>query len=134
MRQSSSTTSAVCDARRADGERDARAAPVELLRIDHPEETLRVRPHLLDVVETAQVPLASFPDDLPRHALLAIVLGRHGSDHLFRERAAVLLPLLLHVRSEEHTSELQSRPHLVCRLLLEKKNKTLTTLQTPFRS
>src|SRR5436305_14195657 len=26
------------------------------------------------------------------------------------------------VRSEEHTSELQSRPHLVCRLLLEKKN------------
>src|SRR3989442_7578372 len=29
----------------------------------------------------------------------------------------------LHVRSEEHTSELQSRPHLVCRLLLEKKKK-----------
>src|SRR5690554_7251784 len=33
-------------------------------------------------------------------------------------------------RSEEHTSELQSRPHLVCRLLLEKKktkkNKTTT--------
>src|SRR3989442_4135694 len=27
------------------------------------------------------------------------------------------------IRSEEHTSELQSRPHLVCRLLLEKKNK-----------
>src|SRR3989442_1970142 len=31
-------------------------------------------------------------------------------------------------RSEEHTSELQSRPHLVCRLLLEKKN-TLTDVQ-----
>src|SRR3989442_9862950 len=30
--------------------------------------------------------------------------------------------LLAHGRSEEHTSELQSRPHLVCRLLLEKKN------------
>src|SRR5687768_18561118 len=29
------------------------------------------------------------------------------------------------VRSEEHTSELQSRLHLVCRLLLEKKNKPL---------
>src|SRR5690554_7439249 len=27
-------------------------------------------------------------------------------------------------RSEEHTSELQSRPHLVCRLLLEKKNES----------
>src|SRR5690625_6343284 len=31
------------------------------------------------------------------------------------------------IRSEEHTSELQSRGHLVCRLLLEKKKKT--TLQ-----
>src|SRR2546429_4173667 len=29
-------------------------------------------------------------------------------------------------RSEEHTSELQSRLHLVCRLLLEKKKQTLT--------
>src|SRR5690625_6423313 len=28
-----------------------------------------------------------------------------------------------HPRSEEHTSELQSRGHLVCRLLLEKKNR-----------
>src|SRR5690625_6563989 len=28
------------------------------------------------------------------------------------------------IRSEEHTSELQSRGHLVCRLLLEKKKKT----------
>src|SRR3989442_2190813 len=31
-------------------------------------------------------------------------------------------------RSEEHTSELQSRPHLVCRLLLEKKKKTCTKI------
>src|SRR5690554_7132793 len=31
--------------------------------------------------------------------------------------------LTCHSRSEEHTSELQSRPHLVCRLLLEKKKK-----------
>src|SRR3712207_8752982 len=30
-------------------------------------------------------------------------------------------PLLRHARSEEHTSELQSRQYLVCRLLLEKK-------------
>src|SRR2546422_6165900 len=39
------------------------------------------------------------------------------------------------VRSEEHTSELQSRLHLVCRLLLEKKKKTIltpaTTMQQP---
>src|SRR5688572_32297956 len=30
----------------------------------------------------------------------------------------------LHLRSEEHTSELQSQSNLVCRLLLEKKNHT----------
>src|SRR2546422_7804805 len=38
------------------------------------------------------------------------------------EAAAELLP-----RSEEHTSELQSRLHLVCRLLLEKKKKAQST-------
>src|SRR5690625_7097393 len=31
-------------------------------------------------------------------------------------------PKVIELRSEEHTSELQSRGHLVCRLLLEKKN------------
>src|SRR5258708_20090904 len=33
-------------------------------------------------------------------------------------------------RSEEHTSELQSPDHLVCRLLLEKKKKKMTTDKT----
>src|SRR5437660_6179707 len=33
-------------------------------------------------------------------------------------------------RSEEHTSELQSRGHLVCRLLLEKKKKHKMTIET----
>src|SRR2546422_3473664 len=37
-----------------------------------------------------------------------------------------LLTTVEQVRSEEHTSELQSRLHLVCRLLLEKKKKTHT--------
>src|SRR2546429_6954563 len=32
-------------------------------------------------------------------------------------------------RSEEHTSELQSRLHLVCRLLLEKKKSTITNMR-----
>src|SRR2546422_6584706 len=36
---------------------------------------------------------------------------------------------LVDLRSEEHTSELQSRLHLVCRLLLEKKKKTQRRLQ-----
>src|SRR5258708_22125823 len=37
-------------------------------------------------------------------------------------------------RSEEHTSELQSPDHLVCRLLLEKKKKKLTILKNTIRS
>src|SRR3712207_7160312 len=39
-----------------------------------------------------------------------------------------LLRGLLQARSEEHTSELQSRQYLVWRLLLEKKKKTSTTI------
>src|SRR5256884_2719222 len=37
-------------------------------------------------------------------------------------------------RSEEHTSELQSRLHLVCRLLLEKKKTTITTMPSHLSS
>src|SRR2546429_4712389 len=37
-------------------------------------------------------------------------------------------------RSEEHTSELQSRLHLVCRLLLEKKKNTKNTASDKYRS
>src|SRR5690554_7424545 len=39
---------------------------------------------------------------------------------LLRNSLAIVL-FIVGLRSEEHTSELQSRPHLVCRLLLEKK-------------
>src|SRR2546422_7854198 len=41
-------------------------------------------------------------------------------------RLQARIAAILRVRSEEHTSELQSRLHLVCRLLLEKK-KSLTS-------
>src|SRR5436305_3510965 len=41
-----------------------------------------------------------------------VIKGNHDRAHRGRSR------------SEEHTSELQSRPHLVCRLLLEKKNRS----------
>src|SRR2546423_11643067 len=40
-------------------------------------------------------------------------------------------PRLLHPRSEEHTSELQSLAYLVCRLLLEKKNSTISSGNRP---
>src|SRR5436305_5249158 len=51
---------------------------------------------------------------------------RNGTKDAFEDMAAVntgrqIVPGADGTRSEEHTSELQSRPHLVCRLLLEKK-------------
>src|SRR3989304_301798 len=55
-----------------------------------------------------------FRSDLPHRS------PRRGED----EHRAALRPQRL--RSEEHTSELQSRLHLVCRLLLEKKKKPNT--------
>src|SRR2546427_4603326 len=71
----------------------------------------RQRPdHGLDVAALRRVALAEVPI-----AVGGLVRAKH---HLVeaatRRRAA---------RSEEHTSELQSQSNLVCRLLLEKKNK-----------
>src|SRR5258705_9977879 len=42
-------------------------------------------------------------------------------------RSIALQPVSVEGRSEEHTSELQSLRHLVCRLLLEKKKMSYTT-------
>src|SRR5258707_4505917 len=53
-------------------------------------------------------------------------VGLQGFDHLLaREQGRDLVS-----RSEEHTSELQSRQYLVCRLLLEKKKQNLTHART----
>src|SRR2546429_5972132 len=52
-----------------------------------------------------------------------VELSKRPSPEEF-SRFAALLHYLRMDRSEEHTSELQSRLHLVCRLLLEKKKNT----------
>src|SRR5207253_11376431 len=58
-------------------------------------------------------------------ARVAVKRGAPYTIQLARATAQISLirafPLLIARRSEEHTSELQSRGHLVCRLLLEKK-------------
>src|SRR5262245_63816813 len=51
------------------------------------------------------------------------VAVRHARDEVARRDIEAVL---VHGRSEEHTSELQSLRHLVCRLLLEKKKKKIT--------
>src|SRR2546422_9613145 len=58
---------------------------------------------------------------------------RHLPDRVCRRLVAAVAAAALtrgRGRSEEHTSELQSRLHLVCRLLLEKKKKKTRTKQT----
>src|SRR3712207_9341347 len=64
----------------------------------------------------------------PARVDASVALYRDALSHAFTtpflpeyRRARLSVPTL-HVRSEEHTSELQSRQYLVCRLLLEKKN------------
>src|SRR3989442_5931465 len=52
-----------------------------------------------------------------RSRLRRLPVIRQGALRAYRVRP------LKELRSEEHTSELQSRPHLVCRLLLEKKKQ-----------
>src|SRR3712207_6905546 len=61
--------------------------------------------------------LLNDPDAI-RHVLL--------DNHENYGRAPGTRRVLRPIRSEEHTSELQSRQYLVCRLLLEKKKTTVT--------
>src|SRR5436305_6710452 len=69
-------------------------------------------------------------EDLPRQHRglpgVSRIVSPRIAKRVRRGRPGVPTP----VRSEEHTSELQSRPHLVCRLLLEKKKKKKNTTLT----
>src|SRR5258708_15205271 len=51
---------------------------------------------------------------------------RKAAHRLFRANLRSVAATERRLRSEEHTSELQSPDHLVCRLLLEKKKKIIT--------
>src|SRR5256885_7989074 len=52
--------------------------------------------------------------------------GTSTGKHIAHIAADKMMPVSLELRSEEHTSELQSPCNLVCRLLLEKKKTTST--------
>src|SRR2546422_8484783 len=76
---------------------------------------------------TTEIYTLSLHDALPISLLVNVadrpLLGRHQLlDRLEQRVVAGREHLAQDIRSEEHTSELQSRLHLVCRLLLEKKN------------
>src|SRR3712207_8404589 len=57
-------------------------------------------------------------------SLLLLITTAALSSNLIYDPSSLLVSFL--VRSEEHTSELQSRQYLVCRLLLEKKNNSVS--------
>src|SRR5438034_7921245 len=70
-------------------------------------------------------PLARPTSQHPRPADLPFSLGvPRGSSQRFAGRLRTPAPWPDDLRSEEHTSELQSHSDLVCRLLLEKKKNT----------
>src|SRR5205809_2774186 len=57
-----------------------------------------------------------------RGRFVEVLDGEYRLEHLLEAEILALRWRNIPLRSEEHTSELQSRLHLVCRLLLEKKN------------
>src|SRR3712207_7886381 len=57
-------------------------------------------------------------------------LERHLTEAIGRATERNSQLAVLHCRSEEHTSELQSRQYLVCRLLLEKKKRSKSSRST----
>src|SRR5260370_3320932 len=69
---------------------------------------------------TTEIYTLSLHDALPISSIYALDLGAPGS---FTLTGNAIVSTSGKVRSEEHTSELQSHLNLVCRLLLEKKNK-----------
>src|SRR5207253_6853647 len=112
-----------------------RAAPGDgLLRRgdDRADEGRPVRPHHRR--RAPREPSARDDDDRGRAELQAGLMGEvvalPVSEPAGEERPVLVIDLggsLTGRRSEEHTSELQSRGHLVCRLLLEKKKTTYAT-------
>src|SRR5256884_7183372 len=64
----------------------------------------------------------------------ALIRYGMGGTEVYCGRGALIFPMVQTCRSEEHTSELQSRLHLVCRLLLEKKNTLTCTLSRAIKA
>src|SRR5690625_6716601 len=83
-----------------------------------PDLAERIQVSLLNVMEERDIQIRGYVLRLPLDVLM--VASANPEDYTNRGR--IITPLKDR-RSEEHTSELQSRGHLVCRLLLEKKKR-----------
>src|SRR2546430_13541595 len=84
--------------------------------------TTLFRSHVLQEIELfGSQPRLTFPDDNPAEVEIDFDVVEANDLHLRRNLRGAP------ERSEEHTSELQSQSNLVCRLLLEKKNRAVVT-------
>src|SRR5258707_4101514 len=82
---------------------------------------------LLVVLKTGVVQPGDTEEGPPRtEGVVPFPRSERGGSGVAAQGVLQSLPITLALRSEEHTSELQSRQYLVCRLLLEKKKNTLT--------
>src|SRR5699024_11506249 len=84
---------------------------------DHTDDT---------VLQLVKVSKSFGPVNVIKDVTLSVRRGQVQA--LLGENGAGKSTLIKMIRSEEHTSELQSRFDLVCRLLLEKKNNNLTAI------
>src|SRR5690554_7154425 len=74
--------------------------------------------------------IPDYYDDVPNPAIYVGCIDNIGNMNKspmgwYKYKGKVIRNGIETTRSEEHTSELQSRPHLVCRLLLEKKKEKI---------
>src|SRR5690625_5621820 len=106
-----------------DDEKQTRLISEKRLTLQKDEEETKLRASLLNVFnqigdETKELNLLIKADTQGSIEALRSVLGTIKVEGL----EINIIRASVGARSEEHTSELQSRGHLVCRLLLEKKN------------
>src|SRR2546426_7787595 len=109
--------------------------PPELVRrYFTPESPRRPLPELRRIVRVLKHDLTSEPAPAPPYDLIVcrnvvIYFDRPMQERLFSLFVEALAPGGILLRSEEHTSELQSPCNLVCRLLLENRNRGNTRLR-----
>src|ERR1035438_3486317 len=88
-----------------------------------PGERIPTELELADIYGVSRITIRGAINELCQHGLLVKKQGRGTFVQERRMSRKIEHIASFTVRSEEHTSELQSLRHLVCRLLLEKKKK-----------
>src|SRR2546422_2442947 len=89
-------------------------------------DTATTEIYTLSLHDALPILLAVHPTHITRRRRARGAVERHRQDRVRAPHLHHQAGGLSGARSEEHTSELQSRLHLVCRLLLEKKKKNTT--------